>query len=355
MKHSCLSSTLGGKTLKLAFCSLLLVLLFSEKTRAQPGYVPTVAELEKQLQPDLQKLAIQIANNPKDALPYLERAKLYYMLYERAVYKKSPADFYSEKALADASTAIKLNPTGEAYNVRAEFHRMFLYYDSTSRDMEPEQLVSFYLKNTDFDLARSDFLKAIRLGKDNDNLLTYFGNLSRLHSDRAQHLSNASSELRARWGRYSLWDDFDVAAEYQKKVFELGPKSVDNYPTDYDNRVAYVYDTKGNAAYRLGEYDIALDAFQQGDKYLNSRYFQIRPYYERWGDTLIKKNLPAQAIEVFTKALNIPLCNCYDLFVRRGLLYEKMGNLQKALDDYTAGLDKSAFAGLSGELYIRRA
>jgi tetratricopeptide (TPR) repeat protein len=32
-----------------------------------------------------------------------------------------------------------------------------------------------------------------------------------------------------------------------------------------------------------------------------------------------------------------------------------MGDLQKALDDYTAGINKGAFAGLSGELYIRRA
>lgn len=355
MKYSCLISPLGVKTLRLAFCLLLLVLLSGEKTRAQPGYVPTVAELEKQLQPDFQKLAIQIANNPKDASPYLERAKLYYRLYERAVYKKSPADIYSEKALADASTAIKINPTDEAYNVRAEFYRRFLYYESTSRDMEPEQLVSFYIKNTDFDLARSDLLKATRLGKDNNNLTTYFGNLSRLHSDRAEHLSNAASELRARWRRYSIWDDFDTAIEYEKKVFELGPKKAGNFPTDYDNRVAGVYHSKGNAAYKLGEYDIALDAFQQGDKYLNRRYFQIRLYYERWGDTLIKKNLSAQAIEVFTKALNIPLCNCYDLFARRGVLYEEMGDLQKALDDYTAGLNKGTFAELSGELYIRRA
>lgn len=353
MNYSRLRSTPVGKVLRLVFCSLLLILFSVEKIRAQPGYVPSAEELEKKLEPDFKRLASQIANNPRDASPYMERANIYQRIYWTAQYHNSSTDIYSEKALADISTAIKLNPSGETYRARAEWHIIFWHQAGPSIN-EPVDIVKLFLKNADFDIARADLLSAIRLDKDNYRLSIYFSYLSDLHMMRASRLSEAVSELRARGKKYSVWDDFNIAIEYSKKMFELAPKKAGDFPTNYESRVATVYLNKGRAAYNLGEYDIAIDAFQSGEMYVTNNYLEICNYYRVWGNAYAKKNLHNQAVQAFTKALKASESYCRILFKLRGESYEAMGDLQKAAADYASEVAKDTFAGSTGELTIKQ-
>ena len=200
----------------------------------------------------------------------------------------------------------------------------------------------------------ADLRHAVDLTKDKDELAQYFGWLGNFYLFRAQNLGKPAEmlELRARSEQHSVWDDFDKAIEYALRAMEhASPK----WGGGFREGVVRSYESKGRAAYELGELDIALTAYQAGEQYFPDDFVGTCGYYQAWGDTYVKKGSVVAAIEKLNKALRTSDLMCRDVFARRGELYEGIGETQKALADYTSGIEKEVYAWSTGEADKARA
>jgi hypothetical protein len=341
MKYSCSRSPL--EITRLAFFTILLALVCVGSTAAQPGYVPSVEELQKQLQPRFDELAARIKNEPRNTALYVERSKLYLELYRRAGYHGGNGLPFAEKALTDLSTAIELHPTRDAYAERAAWYKTLALYVSRPRYSQTIAAADIDLTYSRFIATESDLLNALRLSTNDEQLTNSYAALSQLYSMRAKFISTpaVTSELRARGYSYSVWDDFDRAIEYAKKWLKHAPKKAGEWPLYNEDQVAGVYEAKGRAAYELGELEIALAAFKAGEQYLTGHDLWFCNYYADWGDTYVKKRLLPEAIETFTKGIEAQEWNCRYLLERRADAYLAEGELPKALLDYTALWEKT--------------
>src|SRR5205085_9958064 len=164
----------------------------------------------------------------------------------------------------------------------------------------------------------------------------YLRALSDLHSARALRLSEPPEmqELRARGEAYSVWDDFNAAIEYAKKAAEYDRGKKTLLAEALKGNVANLYKIKGAVAYRLGEFDVAVGAYQEGENYIPEAYHDLCTYYGGWGDSYAKKGMYDAAVEKYDAAVRISEANCAYLLERRGDAYAAEGNLEAALSDY---------------------
>jgi hypothetical protein len=311
--------------------------------------------LEKRFQPTFDELAIQIGNDQLNTSLYLRRAQLYITLARTAYYESKSGSAYYERAIADLSTAIGVNPTAEAYAIRAEVHYQ---RDPLRSDAEPKAIIDRCLKG--YDQAIADQESAARLSEGDSESARHYSTLSAYYAHRAQPLAKPAvlAELQERGEKYLPWDDFDRSIEYAKKANEHAQKLGDWWPSQYSGRVADTYFGKALAADGLGLLDLAREAYRQGEKYIDGGYFQICTYYSSWADVLIKKKMFRQAAEAFTRAMTkseASKWNCRNLLSRRAAAYEALGDQQAALADYTLELEKDTYAGNYGEVSIKRA
>lgn len=335
--------------------AFVLIIFCLAPAFAQPGPQPTLADLERRFQPTFDELAIQIGADQLNTSLYLRRAQLYIALAQKANYESKSGSDYYEKALADLSTAINLNPTAEAYATRAG-----IYYqrDPLRSDAAPKAVIDRCFKG--YDQAIADQENAARLSEGDSESARHYSTLSAYYANRAQPLAKPEvlAELHERGEKYLPWDDFDRSIEYAKKANDHAQKLGDWWPSQYRGRVADTYFGKALAADGLGLWDLALEAYRQGEKYIDGGYFQICTYYSSWANVLIKKKMFRQAAEAFTRAMTASEAskwNCRNLLSRRADVYEALGDDRAALADYTLELTKDTWGGTYGEVSIKRA
>lgn len=336
MKYACPRPLL--EALKAAALTPLLALLFAAGVAAQPGYVPTVEELQKQLQPSFDELARQIKDDPRRASPYLGRSALYVALYERARHHGRDGSAFAERALADLSNAVGLSPTREAYDARSRLYLALATAKGYPEGVEASRRADLQLTFSRFGAAESDLLQVLRLSDGDAQLTDAHAALGRLLSTRATFMSTpaAVAGLRSLGVGYSAWDDFDRAAAYTKEWMKRAPTKAGEWPLYNEENLVGIYMYKGAAAYRLGEDAVALAAFGEGEQYLTEHYFWRCNYYAGWGDAFVRERRPADAIRTYTKGIGPYDWPCRRLLERRADVYFAEGELRKALRDYDA-------------------
>ena len=336
---------------------VLSLFLFTQSSLAQPGYIPTAEELEAELQPIFENLAMQIGNDQVNAALYFQRANLYLRLYQRAGYQSKRGGAYAEKLFDDLNTAINLNPTAEMYVLRARMER--LRVPGLPPEPEPALVVDREL-NT-YEAAMADLRRAIEISKDDYERSQNQLALAQLYFSRAVALTKPAemAELRARGMKHSVWQDFDQGIELAKTANEYGSKSgYDWQVSSYREQVANSYASKGSAAIGVGALETAVQAYRDGEKYFDGGYSSICVYYSGWADVLTKKKQFAEAGEIITRALTASEAsawNCRYLLSRRAATYEAAGKIEEAIADYTLELEKDTYDGKNGQVSIKRA
>lgn len=302
----------------------LLLVLSVKMVNAQPGN-----RSPEFLQSQIAELTKQIETEPQNTALYLRRADLYMKLYQTFGGRENQS--HLKEALTDISAAIELNPTAEAYLARALGYQS-LWHDAFPASGEPGAIVDHHLKNEYAEAAKSDFLDSIRLDHSDKNLGAYFW-LNSFYLARAKDLARPAvmRELVARGEGSAAWSAFDSAIEYAVKIHELGRD-------DYLTRIgaATAYSAKGQAATELGEYDLALESFAQGEKYLYKDGGESCRFYSAWADLYFRQKNFAQARDALSKAITAEALNCRWLLERRGDAYFGEGEWEKARDDYDA-------------------
>lgn len=340
-------------------CFLLsLLLLGGENVAAQPQGKRDYELTAKSLKESIEHFDLLINGDQQDASLYLQRANLYLKLYQLDRFLgKRHLTAYAEKTLADFSKAIELNPSEQSFSGRANFHKMLWEQQGISVELAKERAESL-LGDTNFKAATEDYLNAIRLSTVSENLAGYFKALSELHGERARRLVEAAKAHNslARVETRSIWGDYDAAIEYAKKAAEHARDMKPLWVESYNSHVANSYAKKGATAFERGEFDLALDTYQAGEKYIPENYLDVCIYYGMWGSTYSKKHLFVQAIEKFNTALKISEANCAYLIEQRGDTYAAQGDAGKALSDYNTRMKKYADAVKPrGALGLKRA
>lgn len=339
----------------IAFLVLTLWFLVPSQLSAQPGAPLPLEFYVKQMQPSLDALTHQISRDPEDVTSLMRRAEIYRSLYNHARYVRKESQTYADSALADLSKAIEVKPSSNAYTARAEWHVKFWHEKGPEGGKKIEAVVDYLLNDPHFSAAKADLLESIRINKSGENLLNNYLALGELHLRRAQALAKPAEieEVRARATNYLLWEDFDTAIEYTRKAAKQGRTIPLEWPKYFLQRVNEAYATKARAAVDLGDYDLALESFQAGIKYLDEGSAStLCLYYSSWAKAYSKKGMPAESIELLSKALVSSPWNCRFLFEQRAAAYVAFGDVQKAVDDYTAQIEHDP---ISFEVRIKRA
>jgi len=279
--------------------ALFFFLLFfpsAELIYAQPGKLKNAPEMEEYLRPAFAELARQIESEPQNTALYVRRSDLYMQIYGVASHGLERMS-YVEKALADLSLAIEVNPTAEAHNARARWHN-YGWSETYPGPENAKAIVDYFLRNKYFDAIQSDLLISMSLDQSDKNLTFASGELSQLYSVRAENLSKPAimRELLAQGESYSVWADFDTAIEYAKTVAERGGERF------HRENLAAVYATKDRAATELCESEFATEVFWKGDKYFNAYPFEICRYYSEWPEFYRKRLEFHKKREMFPQA-----------------------------------------------------
>lgn len=249
-----------GRTLEVIAFLLFLMVMSAETARTQPGdKYRTKEEIWSDLNQRLARANEWLSKNP-DPYNYVARGDIYVEFSWR---REGPLErlSYAEKALDDFNKAIARSPTyWVAFERRARLRR------------------SKFLPN--FEAVVADYLEAIRLAKaesekgrfrgpDESPVPGYFHALASMYVERAESLlrdPNLIAQIQPGLKPYSPWDDFDTAALYMQKSFQK-PEQV--------WILVDVLLRKGDAAFKLREYEIALEAYQRDEQYLGRNYSLI--------------------------------------------------------------------------------
>jgi tetratricopeptide (TPR) repeat protein len=198
-----------------------------------------------------------IDENPLRGSLYNDRGSSYAKLYEITENPDEQAS-YAERALTDFNKAIELEPGNwEAFINRAKLLKtidFFAYFKAVTTDYLTAIRLIDETRTQHPDLAEKNDSKVPEL----------FLTISSLYWNRAKALSSEPKLLKEVRGlhkqyfRYSYWNDFDTALDYAYKGITK--------PNEVWVVINYFVD-KGDAAYKLGEYRIALDAYTSGKRY----------------------------------------------------------------------------------------
>ncbi|HLM02973.1 MAG TPA: hypothetical protein VK400_18115 [Pyrinomonadaceae bacterium] len=202
-----------------------------------------------------------ISEEPLIASLYEDRGMSYLQLYE-VTENLSERAAYAEKALTDFNKAMQLDPNSVSTLLsRARLFKLvdfFAYFDVIVAD----QLESIRL-------MRKSCAEKPRLADDCKTgipnlyltISAHYWNRGRILSEHRELLEEIR-RLHRRYLKYSLWDDFDTAIEYALKNATK--------PNEARIIVNYYMD-KGDAAYRLGKYKRALEAYHSAKRYFDAK------------------------------------------------------------------------------------
>ena len=322
---------------RLGLVQLLLFLTFlslPENIAAQEEPLYRDPEVvQKELKEKLVVRDEYIAKYHGDVRAYAERGEIYAGLCKLTRDDQERID-YAERASADFAKAIELNPNYYVtYLKRAEFRQTYLAR----------------MSHEFFDDIVSDYLEAARLA----SLTEYAGGVegyespvppmyimvSRHYLIRARAAIRDSyvlERLQSKNKGYTYWDDFDAALKYAKKG---ATKTNDPWLTS-----STLYE-KGEKAYELGEYKLALDSYNASESYWRENIANACAYEKRkpcdvvareWSDTLIVPRAKVYiklenwktALSYVDRHLSNPQeIYCPQPFLIRAMLYLKLNRI----------------------------
>ena len=333
--------------------TIVLFLQLSSHVAAQPGAQIPFEVFAQQQQDSIDTLSHRLAKNPRDSIALMQRAKIYEALFVRASLQGKPRASYADLGLADVTEAIELTPTAENYSTRAKWHERIWDLEAPKEGSSPSLIVDHYLANTHFDAARADLLNAVRLDKTEANLLAAYLALSDLHRKRAEALAKPAEVkvVQIRGTNYFLWADFDQSIDYAKKALQHLRSQSHDWPGYYRENVRRRYADKGRAALELEDYELALESFVSGATYIDNTSWDFCPFYYSWSEAHARQGKYAESIAVLSKGFDLSPWNCRFLLDQRAAHYIAVGDLQKAVNDYSTRLEHES----SAELRIKRA
>jgi tetratricopeptide (TPR) repeat protein len=304
------------------------------------GGPPDPRRIEERLNYQLQVINKEISADPNNAALYEQRGETYLEFYDMTVDRNVRAG-YAGKAMADLLQAIKLDP------------KLWSAYEKRARLLSRADFFGY------FDVILSDRLEAIRLSKDlrvkfpepaAESAKSYDAaihslsfQISNAYLNRAKALSSEPnllaevSRLHKQYAGYTPWKDFDTAIDHGVKNVSK-PNEV-WIPTGY-------FSDKGDAAYLLARYKIALDAYNAGKKYWdkncevfrepcdsNKKYME-GVYNQKLAKVYVKLEKMKTALAYLNRHLSVPNNTyCPEPFRVRARVYRQMGKTGLALAD----------------------
>lgn len=271
---------------------VLTFLLWSAETiAAQEPLYRDPEVVQKELK---EKLVIKdeyISKYPGEVSNYTERGEIYAGLCKLSRDDKERAS-YAERAVADFARAIELDPNYYVtYAKRAEFRQVYLAR----------------MSHEYFDDIVSDFLEAARLASRTEYAGSVEGYespvpplyvmVSRHYLLRARAAIRDSyvlERLQSKNKQYTYWDDFDAAVEYAQRGATITNDPWLTSSTLYE---------KGEKAYDLGEYKIALDSYDASEGYWRKNLANVCAF---------KKTEPCDAVaQEMSNSLIVPRAKVY--------------------------------------------
>ena len=364
----------------LMFLALTLFVVFSfSQTSAQPGGCNgnnwrlrfcrerRDALLQKSAS-EIENLDRQIANDPKNAVNYYQRGRIYSALIDLRLSGARDVVFddkvyfadVEEKAIADFTRAIQIAPRVEYHVERGKIYFSqwalettdFQYRNRGDKHSDEEILQTIdklFLYNEAFQAADKDFLKAIELSENYQTSRNARDQLYGLHNRRALSL-NISESIAGLIGGGKAADialaDFDYAIEFYRLYLANNQRE--------EHVKKYVYDAwiqKGAAAKRFGRDDIALEAFRQAEKEPVKIIYPECALYQNRAEIFVKRMQFDAALKDVAFAIENNL-NCKRMNELRGDIYLLKGDLTSAIDSYSVILNEKN--GFDRDVYLKR-
>lgn len=324
--------------LQLAGIALFLAalpLLSAQTTAAQPGEQRSPQQIRKDLEGKLAEVEKLLAEEPDRHYLYESRGRALIGLY-RYSQDHAERESFAERAFADFD-AYELLTKDAPLSARAELHQMIWFNefpDPRRTDLSAPSLETMRSSHH-FDGAVAAFREMIsQLDRTNaysgsdERLRDLNARVSNLFLARARVVAGIPDIVRTMNDLQLIWDDFDKAAEHRKKSVYA--------PTLL--HATEVYLDKAEAALRLGEYEIAVEAYQAADDYMEPNW---KPYCEYHG---------ADNCENWQRG------HLNRVSLLRARTYLKQANYEKAvsnLDDYLN--HRPPFASVCAQHYVMRA
>lgn len=269
-----------------------LAVLSVEHVCAQPGDRKTPQQIRKGLLAQLAEIEKQLSENPEANYLYEMRGKVLTDLFKKSEDRIERTSF-AERAFADFGT-FELLTNGKVPLPRAELHRLIWWSEFPNKPADSPLLsaeVEAFRNSRHFEAAVSAYLETIRLWEQaKSNILAdewlrdLWTTLSNLYLHSARVVAGTPVTGRTMSDLQLIWNDFDQAVEYRKQ-------SIDAL-TVVD--VTEVYIDKAQAAYALGEFEIALGAYKAADDYMDHNWERHCEYHgasncEQWKKVYLKR------------------------------------------------------------------
>lgn len=257
---------------------VLTAVLSVQHVCAQPGDQRTPQQIRQGLEAELAEIEKQLVENPDAKYLYESRGKVLTDLFRKSE-DRIERDSFAERAFADFDI-YELLTRGSTLLPRAELHQLIWWTkvpDQWLPELPPLPIdVDAFRNSPHFEAAVSAYLEIIRLREqaksiegDDEWLRDLYAKVSNLYSHRARVVAGIPDTGRTKNDLQLIWNDFDQAAKYRKKSV---------YPAILLHATE-VYFNKAEAAYALGEYEIALEAYQAADDYMERNWKRYCGYH----------------------------------------------------------------------------
>jgi tetratricopeptide (TPR) repeat protein len=249
----------------------------------------------------------------------------------------------TERAIADYTKAMELDPKRAAYNrglvhiTRGEHDQAIAEFDAAIR-ADAQDAAAYNVRANSYnakgerDRAIADWNESIRLDPKLASAYLGRGNAFNAKGDRELAIVDAMEAIRLdpnypggynlRGSVYGAKNELDRAIADFTKAIDLDPK------------LGSAYENRGAAYERKGDVDKAIADF--------TKAIEVRPKsaraYDFRGALYSKKNERDLAIADFDKAIDInpKYINAYN---NRGIVYGRKGEIDKAIADYSKAID----------------
>lgn len=375
VKANCLDlKFINGQVLRFLL-PIVLCFLFLLQVSAQPGgcYSATWQTeycreqrnaLIKNYDSEIKSLGKKILREPKNAELYYLRGKIYTAMMQFG-FKKVEFDgkiYFADidvKAIADFTKAISLAPKAEYYAARGviyyEYWRgeanSFQYFlnERPADEKILKTIDELFLSNANFNKAESDYLTAVKMASDTAKSLDYRGFVGMLRTLRAGNIGNFENVAKLVGGG-KIADlalaGFDYQIQYRKDYHAF---------TKYSGGAISIKSEllqKAIIAKKFGRDEIALEALAEAEKLLEKDLSDICQIYRNRAEIYLRQEKYDLAIKDIDSAVEKGF-NCKYLVEFRGDLYQRKGERDKAIENYSLLLDGENIYGKK-EIYLKR-
>lgn len=338
------------RRLGIALLLIALPLLSAHYTAAQPGDRRSPQQIRKDLEGKLAEVEKLLAEEPDRHYLYESRGQALTELY-RYSQDRMERESLAERAFADFDS-YQLLTKDVPLLPRAELHQLiwFSEFPDPRRSDPAAPTLETVRSSPHFDGAVAAFLERIHqlkasfgYGARDERLRDLYARVSNLYLMRAQVFAKTPEAMRTMDERQLAWDDFDRAAKYREKSVYA--------PTLL--HATEVYIDKAEAAFNLGEYDLALESYQAADDYMEPNWKEYCEYHgadncEYWrrgyldrvsllrARTYLKQADYEKVVSHLDDYLSLrpPLASvCPQQYLMRAEANRKLGNIQLAQAD----------------------